>query len=128
MEDEGFEVGEVSAGAFGGIEQDEGFGTERIAQNADPGPVHDGVSLADIAEGDGQGIRRDRGHVFHPFDGMPQKVLRFAFLEPDDLACVFIKEKWARTVGKKDFGSAPENKSAVNKVKRIFRKKIEKKN
>lgn len=47
---------------------------------------------------------------------------------PDDLACVFIKEKWARTVGKKDLGSAPENKSVVNKVKRIFRKKIEKKN
>ena len=46
---------------------------------------------------------------------------------PDDLACVFIKEKWARTVGKKDLGSAPENKSVVNKVKRIFRKKIEKK-
>ncbi|MCH8209415.1 MAG: hypothetical protein IIA62_10255 [Nitrospinae bacterium] len=47
---------------------------------------------------------------------------------PDDLACVFIKETWARTVGKKDLGSAPENKSVVNKVKRIFRKKIEKKN
>ncbi len=47
---------------------------------------------------------------------------------PDDLACVFIKEKWARTVGKKDLGPAPENKSVVNKVKRIFRKKIEKKN
>ena len=47
---------------------------------------------------------------------------------PDDLAYVFIKEKWARTVGKKDFGSAPENKSVVNKVKRVFRKKIEKKN
>lgn len=47
---------------------------------------------------------------------------------PDGLACVFIKEKWARTVGKKDLGSAPENKSVVTKVKRIFRKKIEKKN
>ncbi len=47
---------------------------------------------------------------------------------PDDLACVFIKEKWARTACKKDLGSAPENKSVVNKVKRIFRKKIEKKN
>ncbi len=47
---------------------------------------------------------------------------------PDDLACVFVKEKWAQTIGKKDLGSAPENKSVVNKVKRIFRKKIEKKN
>lgn len=45
---------------------------------------------------------------------------------PDELAQIFLKEKWARPVGKKDLGSAPENKSvvnAVNKVKRTVRKK-----
>lgn len=31
---------------------------------------------------------------------------------PDDLARVFIDEKWAVKAGKKDMGSAPENKSA----------------
>lgn len=46
---------------------------------------------------------------------------------PDDLACVFIKEKWARTVCQKDLGSAPENKSLLNRVKRAVRKKVGKK-
>ena len=46
---------------------------------------------------------------------------------PDDLARVFIEEKWAVATrqsesGKKDLGPAPENKSAQAKAKKTARK------
>lgn len=48
---------------------------------------------------------------------------------PDDLAWVFIDEKWAvkassTAAGKKDLGSAPENKSAKTRVRKSAGRKF----
>ena len=62
-------------------------------------------------------------------DGMAtvfyQKGLEYRL--PDDLARVFLEEKWAVATrppasGKKDLGAAPENKSAQAKAKKTVRK------
>src|ERR1700693_5856035 len=60
---DGFKVRHVPADTAPGVEQDERFGRERIAQRGDPEPVNDGVALAEVAEGYRQRASSDRLHV-----------------------------------------------------------------
>src|SRR5215213_4067831 len=57
-----FEILHTAADALGRVKEDVGLGGEGIAQDADTDAVDDKIPAAEVTEGDGIAVGRDRGH------------------------------------------------------------------
>src|SRR5574337_209681 len=61
---DGLRVDHRATHALRGVEADVRLVGERVADHAGADAVHDQVAVLEVAEGDGEGVRADRGHVF----------------------------------------------------------------
>src|SRR5574337_1040004 len=61
---DGLRVDHRATHALRGVEADVRLVGERVADHAGADAVHDQVAVLEVAEGDGEGVRADRWHVF----------------------------------------------------------------
>src|SRR3546814_2113227 len=73
-----FRVAHRAAHPLAGIEVDERLVRERVAQDLRFRPLGDQIALPEIAEGDGEAVRRDIGHVLRLHHRIAQQRRRLA--------------------------------------------------